>query len=76
MIKNANLHHNHNSMLMWCELYMIQNYATSWKELLCQCMKLSEPKDAKIYTKEAIDNNGHLLYKYIIRKINLSLQWV
>jgi hypothetical protein len=63
-------------MLMSCELYMIQIYATSWKELLGQWMKLSEPKDAKIYTKEAIDNDGHLLFKYIIRKINLSLQWV
>jgi hypothetical protein len=39
-------------------------------------MNLSEPKDAKIYTKEAIDNVGHLLFKYIIRKINLSLQRV
>jgi hypothetical protein len=28
----------------------------------------------KIYTKKAIDNDGHLLYKYIIRKINLWLQ--
>ncbi|WJX25959.1 hypothetical protein P8452_14946 [Trifolium repens] len=38
------------------EYTLMKIYDTSWKERLCQCMKLSEPKDANMY-KEAIGND-------------------